>query len=217
MKEYILSRSVVIIFILSSLLLSWSLFGPTDYHFTRYHDVHIISEKTETIRNKSCDTPSHDHYMIKKITVEWEGTNNDGVVKTFTSEFDDEDDKIDGLTYHDLHNGTAKMHKCFKSCLTWIGWVFSCMLFLFVYCTEDDSDYSFYDRKDINKFRIKAWKIFVTFLGYNTEVINNVCQYFNNSSDNLNKIIKYSLMFSKYKEEYQNFSTVTVSSNENKN
>lgn len=214
MSGYIFRRIVLVAFIAMSLLFAWSIFGPTEYHYTKYHDVHILSEKKETVHNECCDSKDHDHYMITKYIVEWKGTNSKGETKKFTTKFDDENDSYEGISYKDLRNGFSKEHNCTKSKLTWMGFIVLLILFLFIYCTEDLDDYYSSEKKDINELRICIWAILSSFCGYNDEVITKVANYYANT--NLyNKIIRYSELYNKYNEEYKKFSTLDIKSSKN--
>jgi len=212
MEGYIFRRCILVAFIIMSLVFGWSLLGPTEYHFTHYHDVHIISEKKEMVTNPDCNNKNHSHYMIQQITVEWKGTNSKGEIKKFTTNFDDEGDSDDGITYQDLHNGVAKTHNCMKSLLTWFGFIIISVLFIFGYLTEDfEDDYSWSEQEDVKKLQINIWGKFARFWGYKPEIIEKVKEYYYNTRNR--NIPNYRQMFSKYKE-FKNFSTLEVSTNE---
>jgi len=214
MEGYIFRRIVLVSFIAMTLLFAWSLFGPTEYHYTKYHDVHIISEKKEMVRNNSCDTKEHDHYMIPQITVEWRGTNSNGETKRFTTKFNDEDDDNDGVAYKDLKNGFAKEHNCCKSWFTWIGFILLTFGFLFIYLPEDlEDDYTWHETETINHFRLGLWCTIAEFSGYNSDLIMNVFKSYENQNLS-HRILTYKELYSKYKEEYKKFSEIQVTTNE---
>ncbi len=213
MIEYIFRRIVLVSFIVMTLLFIWSLLGPTEYHYTKYHDVHIISEKREMVRNTNCDTREHDHFMRPQITVEWKGINSKGETKRFTTKFHSENDSDDGVVYNDLKNGFAKKHNCGKSLFTWFGFILLTFCFIFIYSSEDsDNRYSWYEIEEINKFKISLWCITSKFLGYNSDFITNVIKSYKNRNLSYG-ILKYKELYSKYNEEYKKFSEIQVTTN----
>ena len=213
MIEYILRRIVFVSFIAMALLFTWSLLGPTEYHYTKYHDVHIISEKREMVRNTNCDIREHDHFMIPQITVEWKGINSKGETKRFTTKFHNEDDSDDGVAYNDLKNGFARKYNCGKSLFTWFGFILLTFCFILSCSSEDlDNGYSWNEIEDINKFRISLWCTIAKFLGYNSDSIMNVVKSFKNQNLSY-RILKYKELYSKYKEEYKKFSEIQITTN----
>ena len=213
MIEYIFRRIVLVSFIAMALLFTWSLLGPTEYHYTKYHDVHIISEKREMVRNTNCDIREHDHFMIPQITVEWKGINSKGETKRFTTKFHNEDDSDDGVAYNDLKNGFARKYNCGKSLFTWFGFILLTFCFILSCSSEDlDNGYSWNEIEDINKFRISLWCTIAKFLGYNSDSIMNVVKSFKNQNLSY-RILKYKELYSKYKEEYKKFSEIQITTN----
>ena len=213
MIKYIFRRIVVVSFIGMALLFTWSLLGPTEYHYTKYHDVHIISEKREIVRNTNCDIREHDHFMIPQITVEWRGINSKGETKHFTTKFHSEDDSNDGVAYNDLKNGFARKYNCGKSLFTWFGLILLTFCFILSCSSEDlDNGYSWNEIEDINKFRISLWCTIAKFLGYNSDSIMNVVKSFKNQNLSY-RILKYKELYSKYKEEYKKFSEIQITTN----
>ena len=213
MIGYILRRIVFVSFIAMALLFTWSLLGPTEYHYTKYHDVHIISEKREIVRNTNCDIREHDHFMIPQITVEWKGINSKGETKRFTTKFHSEDDSDDGVAYNDLKNGFARKYNCGKSLFTWFGFILLTFCFILSCSSEDlDNGYSWNEIEDINKFRISLWCTIAKFLGYNSDSIMNVVKSFKNQNLSY-RILKYKELYSKYKEEYKKFSEIQITTN----
>ena len=213
MIKYIFRRIVVVSFIAMTLLFTWSLLGPTEYHYTKYHDVHIISEKREIVKNTNCDTREHDHFMIPQITVEWRGINSKGETKHFTTKFHSEDDSNDGVAYNDLKNGFARKYNCGKSLFTWFGLILLTFCFILSCSSEDlDNGYSWNEIEDINKFRISLWCTIAKFLGYNSDSIMNVVKSFKNQNLSY-RILKYKELYSKYKEEYKKFSEIQITTN----
>ena len=213
MIGYILRRIVFVSFIAMALLFTWSLLGPTEYHYTKYHDVHIISEKREMVRNTNCDDREHDHFMIPQITVEWKGINSKGETKRFTTKFHSEDDSDDGVAYNDLKNGFARKYNCGKSLFTWFGFILLTFCFILSCSSEDlDNGYSWNEIEDINKFRISLWCTIAKFLGYNSDSIMNVVKSFKNQNLSY-RILKYKELYSKYKEEYKKFSEIQITTN----
>ena len=213
MIEYILRKIVFVSFIAMALLFTWSLLGPTEYHYTKYHDVHIISEKREMVRNTNCDIREHDHFMIPQITVEWKGINSKGETKRFTTKFHSEDDSDDGVAYNDLKNGFARKYNCGKSLFTWFGFILLTFCFILSCSSEDlDNGYSWNEIEDINKFRISLWCTIAKFLGYNSDSIMNVVKSFKNQNLSY-RILKYKELYSKYKEEYKKFSEIQITTN----
>lgn len=193
-----------------ALLFTWSLLGPTEYHYTKYHDVHIISEKREMVRNTNCDTREHDHFMRPQITVEWRGINSEGETKRFTTKFHSEDDSNDGVAYNDLKNGFARKYNCGKSLFTWFGLILLTFCFILSCSSEDlDNGYSWNEIEDINKFRISLWCTTAKFLGYNSDFIMNVVKSYKNRNLS-HRILKYKELYSEYKEEYKKFSEIQV-------
>ena len=210
MIEYILRRIVFVSFIAMALLFTWSLLGPTEYHYTKYHDVHIISEKREMVRNTNCDNREHGHFMRPQITVEWRGINSKGETKHFTTKFHSEDDSNDGVAYNDLKNGFARKHNCGKSLFTWFGLILLTFCFILSCSSEDlDNGYSWNEIEDINKFRISLWCTTAKFLGYNSDSIMNVVKSYKNRNLSY-RILKYKELYSEYKEEYKKFSEIQV-------
>lgn len=213
MIGYILRRIVFVSFIAMALLFTWSLLGPTEYHYTKYHDVHIISEKREMVRNTNCDIREHDHFMIPQITVEWKGINSKGETKRFTTKFHSEDDSDDGVAYNDLKNGFARKYNCGKSLFTWFGFILLTFCFILSCSSEDlDNGYSWNEIEDINKFRISLWCTTAKFLGYNSDSIMNVVKSYKNRNLSY-RILKYKELYSEYKEEYKKFSEIQVTTN----
>lgn len=213
MIKYIFRRIVVVSFIAMALLFTWSLLGPTEYHYTKYHDVHIISEKREMVRNTNCDTREHDHFMRPQITVEWKGINSKGETKRFTTKFHSEDDSDDGVAYNDLKNGFARKHNCGKSLFTWFGLILLTFCFILSCSSEDlDNGYSWNEIEDINKFRISLWCTTAKFLGYNSDSIMNVVKSYKNRNLSY-RILKYKELYSEYKEEYKKFSEIQITTN----
>ena len=213
MIEYIFRRIVLVSFIAMTLLFAWSLLGPTEYHYTKYHDVHIISEKREMVRNTNCDTREHDHFMRPQITVEWKGINSKGETKHFTTKFHSEDGSDDGVAYNDLKNGFARKHNCGKSLFTWFGFILLTFCFIFIYASEDsDNRYSWLEIDEINKFKISLWCITSKFLGYNSDSIMNVVNSYKNQNLSY-RILKYKELYSEYNEEYKKFSEIQVTTN----
>ena len=213
MIGYILRRIVFVSFIAMALLFTWSLLGPTEYHYTKYHDVHIISEKREIVRNTNCDIREHDHFMIPQITVEWKGINSKGETKRFTTKFHSEDDSDDGVAYNDLKNGFARKYNCGKSLFTWFGLILLTFCFILSCSSEDlDNGYSWNEIEDINKFRISLWCTIAKFLGYNSDSIMNVVKSFKNQNLSY-RILKYKELYSEYKEEYKKFSEIQITTN----
>ena len=213
MIEYILRRIVFVSFIAMALLFTWSLLGPTEYHYTKYHDVHIISEKREIVRNTNCATREHDHFMIPQITVEWRGINSKGETKCFTTKFHSEDDSDDGVAYNDLKNGFARKYNCGKSLFTWFGFILLTFCFILSCSSEDlDNGYSWNEIEDINKFRISLWCTIAKFLGYNSDSIMNVVNSYKNQNLSY-RILKYKELYSEYNEEYKKFSEIQVTTN----
>ena len=213
MIKYIFRRIVVMSFIAMALLFTWSLLGPTEYHYTKYHDVHIISEKREMVRNTNCDIREHDHFMRPQIIVEWKGINSKGETKRFTTKFHSEDDSDDGVAYNDLKNGFARKHNCGKSLFTWFGLILLTFCFILSCSSEDlDNGYSWNEIEDINKFRISLWCTIAKFLGYNSDSIMNVVKSFKNRNLSY-RILKYKELYSKYKEEYKKFSEIQITTN----
>lgn len=213
MIKYIFRRIVVVSFIAMALLFTWSLLGPTEYHYTKYHDVHIISEKREMIRNTDCDDREHDHFMRPQITVEWRGINGKGETKHFTTKFHSKDDSNDGVAYNDLKNGFARKHNCGKSLFTWFGLILLTFCFILSCSSEDlDNGYSCNEIEDINKFRISLWCTIAKFLEYNSDSIMNVVKSFKNQNLSY-RILKYKELYSKYKEEYKKFSEIQITTN----
>ena len=213
MIKYIFRRIVAVSFIAMTLLFTWSLLGPTEYHYTKYHDVHIISEKREIARNTNCDNREHDHFMIPQITVEWRGINSKGETKHFTTKFHSEDDSNDGVAYNDLKNGFARKHNCGKSLFTWFGLILLTFCFILSCSSEDlDNGYSWNEIEDINKFRISLWCTTAKFLGYNSDSIMNVVKSYKNRNLSY-RILKYKELYSEYKEEYNKFSEIQVTTN----
>ena len=213
MIGYILRRIVFVSFIAMALLFTWSLLGPTEYHYTKYHDVHIISEKREMVRNTNCDTREHDHFMRPQITVEWKGINSKGETKRFTTKFHSEDDSDDGVAYNDLKNGFARKYNCGKSLFTWFGFILLTFCFILSCSSEDlDNGYSWNEIEDINKFRISLWCTIAKFLGYNSDSIMNVVKSFKNQNLSY-RILKYKELYSEYNEEYKKFSEIQITTN----
>lgn len=213
MIKYIFRRIVVVSFIAMALLFTWSLLGPTEYHYTKYHDVHIISEKREMVQNTNCDNREHDHFMRPQITVEWRGINNKGETKHFTTKFHSEDDSNDGVAYNDLKNGFARKHNCGKSLFTWFGLILLTFCFILSCSSEDlDNGYSCHEIEDINKFRISLWCTTAKFLGYNSDSIMSVVKSYKNRNLSY-RILKYKELYSEYKEEYKKFSEIQVTTN----
>lgn len=213
MIKYIFRRIVVVSFIAMALLFTWSLLGPTEYHYTKYHDVHIISEKREMVRNTNCDDREHDHFMRPQITVEWRGINSKGETKHFTTKFHSEDDSNDGVAYNDLKNGFARKYNCGKSLFTWFGLILLTFCFILSCSSEDlDNGYSWNEIEDINKFRISLWCTTAKFLGYNSDSIMNVVKSYKNRNLSY-RILKYKELYSEYKEEYKKFSEIQVTTN----
>ena len=213
MIKYIFRRIVVVSFIAMALLFTWSLLGPTEYHYTKYHDVHIISEKREIVRNTNCDYREHDHFMMPQITVEWRGINSKGETKHFTTKFHSEDDSNDGVAYNDLKSGFVRKHNCGKSLFTWFGFILLTFCFIFIYASEDtDNRYSWLEIEEINKFKIGLWDITSKFLGYNSDSIMNVVKSYKNQNLSY-RILKYKELYSKYNEEYKKFSEIQVTTN----
>ena len=213
MIGYILRRIVFVSFIAMALLFTWSLLGPTEYHYTKYHDVHIISEKREMVRNTNCDDREHDHFMIPQITVEWKGINSKGETKRFTTKFHSEDDSDDGVAYNDLKNGFARKYNCGKYLFTWFAFILLTFCFILSCSSEDlDNGYSWNEIEDINKFRISLWCTIAKFLGYNSDSIMNVVKSFKNQNLSY-RILKYKELYSKYKEEYKKFSEIQITTN----
>lgn len=213
MIGYILRRIVFVSFIAMALLFTWSLLGPTEYHYTKYHDVHIISEKREMVRNTNCDIREHDHFMIPQITVEWKGINSKGETKRFTTKFHSEDDSDDGVAYNDLKNGFARKYNCGKSLFTWFGFILLTFCFILSCSSEDlDNGYSWNEIEDINKFRISLWCTIAKFLGYNSDSIMNVVKSFKNQNLSY-RILKYKELYSEYNEEYKKFSEIQITTN----
>ena len=213
MLEYIFRRIVLVSFIAMALLFTWSLLGPTEYHYTKYHDVHIISEKREMVRNTNCDIREHDHFMIPQITVEWKGINSKGETKRFTTKFHSEDDSDDGVAYNDLKNGFARKYNCGKSLFTWFGFILLTFCFILSCSSEDlDNGYSWNEIEDINKFRISLWCTTAKFLGYNSDSIMNVVKSYKNRNLSY-RILKYKELYSEYKEEYKKFSEIQITTN----
>ena len=213
MIGYILRRIVFVSFIAMALLFTWSLLGPTEYHYTKYHDVHIISEKREMIRNTDCDNREHDHFMRPKITVEWRGINGKGETKHFTTKFHSKDDSNDGVAYNDLKNGFVRKHNCGKSLFTWFGFILLAFCFIAIYSSEDsDNRYSWLEIEKINKFKISLWCITSKFLGYNSDSIMNVVNSYKNQNLSY-RILKYKELYSEYNEEYKKFSEIQVTTN----
>ena len=196
-----------------ALLFTWSLLGPTEYHYTKYHDVHIISEKREMVRNTNCDDREHDHFMRPQITVEWRGINSKEETKHFTTKFHSEDDSNDGVAYNDLKNGFARKYNCGKSLFTWFGLILLTFCFILSCSSEDlDNGYSWNEIEDINKFRINLWCTTAKFLGYNSDFIMNVVKSYKNRNLS-HRILKYKELYSEYKEEYKKFSEIQVTTN----
>ena len=213
MIKYIFRRIVVVSFIAMALLFTWSLLGPTEYHYTKYHDVHIISEKREMVRNTNCDDREHDHFMRPQITVEWRGINSKEETKHFTTKFHSEDDSNDGVAYNDLKNGFARKYNCGKSLFTWFGLILLTFCFILSCSSEDlDNGYSWNEIEDINKFRINLWCTTAKFLGYNSDFIMNVVKSYKNRNLS-HRILKYKELYSEYKEEYKKFSEIQVTTN----
>ena len=213
MIKYIFRRIVVVSFIAMTLLFTWSLLGPTEYHYTKYHDIHIISEKREIVRNTNCDNREHDHFMMPQITVEWIGINSKEETKHFTTKFHSEDDSNDGVAYNDLKNGFARKYNCGKSLFTWFGFILLTFCFILSCSSEDlDNGYSCHEIEDINKFKISLWCITAKFLGYNYDSIMNVVKSFKNQNLSY-RILKYKELYSKYKEEYKKFSEIQITTN----
>ena len=213
MIKYIFRRIVVVSFIAMALLFTWSLLGPTEYHYTKYHDVHIISEKREIVRNTNCDDREHDHFMRPQITVEWRGINSKGETKHFTTKFHSEDDSNDGVAYNDLKNGFARKYNCGKSLFTWFGLILLTFCFILSCSSEDlDNGYSWNEIEDINKFRISLWCTTAKFLGYNSDFIMNVVKSYKNRNLS-HRILKYKELYSEYKEEYKKYSEIQVTTN----
>lgn len=213
MIKYIFRRIVVVSFIAMALLFTWSLLGPTEYHYTKYHDVHIISEKREMVRNTNCDDREHDHFMRPQITVEWRGINSKGETKHFTTKFHSEDDSNDGVAYNDLKNGFARKYNCGKSLFTWFGLILLTFCFILSCSSEDlDNGYSWNEIEDINKFRISLWCTTAKFLGYNSDFIMNVVKSYKNRNLS-HRILKYKELYSEYKEEYKKYSEIQVTTN----
>ena len=213
MIKYIFRRIVVVSFIAMTLLFTWSLLGPTEYHYTKYHDIHIISEKREIVRNTNCDNREHDHFMMPQITVEWRGINSKEETKHFTTKFHSEDDSNDGVAYNDLKNGFARKYNCGKSLFTWFGFILLTFCFILSCSSEDlDNGYSCHEIEDINKFKISLWCITAKFLGYNYDSIMNVVKSFKNQNLSY-RILKYKELYSKYKEEYKKFSEIQITTN----
>ena len=213
MIKYIFRRIVVVSFIAMALLFTWSLLGPTEYHYTKYHDVHIISEKREIVRNTNCDDREHDHFMRPQITVEWRGINSKGETKHFATKFHSEDDSNDGVAYNDLKNGFARKYNCGKSLFTWFGLILLTFCFILSCSSEDlDNGYSWNEIEDINKFRISLWCTTAKFLGYNSDFIMNVVKSYKNRNLS-HRILKYKELYSEYKEEYKKYSEIQVTTN----
>lgn len=207
MFGYIFRRIILILFFISSIFFVWSVFGPNEYHYTNYHDVKIISEKTEMVRNNGCSDESHEHYMKKQIVVNWRGTNCDGETEKFTTYFDDEDDSVNGVSYQDLKNGIASDYNVGKSLSTIFGYLTLMILFVAAYCAEDLTwDYSGSERREIRKLRIWSWGIFAEFCGYDTKIIRNICDYLD--GQNSDTIPDYRNLFDKYHKEYELYSQV---------
>ena len=207
MFGYIFRRIILILFFISSIFFAWTIFGPNEYHYTNYHDVKIVSEKTEMVRNNNCSDKSHSHYMEKQIVVDWRGTNCDGETERFTTYFDDEDDSVNGVSYKDLKNGIASDYNVGKSLGTIFGYLVLMILFVAAYCAEDLSyDYTRSERRDIRELRIMLWGIFAKFCGYDTKIIKNICDsLYEQTSD---AIPDYCDLFEMYHKEYEKYSQI---------
>lgn len=77
MGIYILKKIVFVVSIGMIVLFVLSFFIP-DYHYTHYHNVKILSEKIEKVRNYERNNRIHDHYTINQIAVKWVGEDRTG-------------------------------------------------------------------------------------------------------------------------------------------
>ena len=207
MGIYIFRRIVLVAFIIMSLILIWSLFGPTDYHYTRYKDVRIISEKIESIRNPECIDKNHPHYYINSNVVTWKGVDSKGNICEFTTDFDSDGDSFNGTcgtSYYDIKDKhIATIHNCFKSGMTWVGFIITLVFFICSYCTEDlDFGYDWEDAEPINNWRFCVWGFLSKFMGYDPNIVDKVIEHY--KYRNNNKIKRYKDLFNKYNEEYKN-------------
>ena len=199
MSEYIFRRCVIIAFFISSIVFTLSFFIE-DWHYTHYHDVKVISEKVVKVHNNKCSDSSHDHYYIHKINVKWQGIDNKGNSKTTETQFEDEDDTDEGVSYKDIHKGIAKTHNCLRSCLTWILFIGLLIVSLIAYFTEDFRyDYSYYERKDIREWRYDLFCSVMEFFGYDTDILDIIYKEVDDRSM-VDRIPLYEDLYYKYKE-----------------
>jgi len=212
MFGYLFKRFILVMFIGMTVLFTLSFYIP-DYYYTHYHNVKILSEKSEMVRNTGCNDPNHDHHMVKVITVKWIGENRNGEKVEFTNTFDDENDSDDGVAYNDLKQGFAKDHNCCHSVFTWIGFITFLLAFVLIYLPEDlEDDYTWRESDEIRKWRLDWWHDIAIFFGYNPDIVEIV----HDSEEKLNnsRIPLYSELFSLYKKEQEKLSQIKVESNE---
>lgn len=171
---YYFRRIVIFAFIL---LGGWTLctLFMDNYYCYEYHDVEIVSDYKKTVRNPACTTREHADYYIDKRFVKFMGKLDPGT-KTVEVEVElDMSDASDASDYNDIKQGTYTDYTS-RGFATWITLL--CLFFLSLICFafECECSYYEYDRKCISKCNLWIWKCLATFCGKDPELINKVCE-----------------------------------------
>lgn len=210
MGLYIFKRIICVVFIGMAVLFTLSFFIP-DYHYTHYHNVKIISEKIEKVRNHKCNNRTHTHYIFNRLIVKWVGEDRTDQKYEYTTEFKYNDYDNDGITYYDLKNGIAKQHNCLRSILTWWGFILFSVLFLLNLFSDDEDDYTSSEIEDIREWKLYQWRKYAAFMGYDKKIVDII--YKRERSKYLIEIPKYSELFSLYNSEQVRLSQIEVETN----
>lgn len=170
MAEYIFTRLIALMFYAISAIQIYSFIFDTNIHFTKYHDVDIVSEKIDTIRDINGGVLG-----IQRCVV-WRGTDSHGVRELHKTEDMSKSDYNRIKTEHKI-----KFVNC-TGIIIWIALILFSLLFACFVLNEDLTfDYDYDDTIAINNMLLKIIPIILIFCGYDK---NMVMKFFNEKIQN---------------------------------